>query len=214
MKLLYATLLILFVISSCHEDVLQYSCDPVLNEIITIHREDYAKYTVKEIIVSNIQIQRAIFRSFEPAKKREVWIEKIKFLLENENYTTDEYAHVKKLLDQLTENYFDQESIKIEAGKRAQFFLDWKSYAKKNLGWSDKYITFVIYRLYTVPGQLDAELSAIKTIRQQPIADSEVSCDCSSSYDDCSESACGSGDCSQTSGCGGLWGSTCDGNCQ
>lgn len=212
MKLLYSALLFLLLFYSCHEDVLQYSCDPVLNGMITNHLAEYAQYTVKEISVTDITVQRAIFRSFEPAKKREIWIEKIKYILENENYTTDEYAHVEKLLGQLTENYFDKDSVKIEASKRLQFSRDWKSSAKNNLGWSDKYIAFVTSRLYTAPEQLDAELSAIKAMSRQASASSE--CNCASTDDFCYQSACNAGNCTQTTGCGWLWNSNCDGTCQ
>lgn len=212
MKLLYSALLFLALFYSCHEDAPLYSCDPTLNEIITNHLTQYAQYTIKEISTTDITVQRAIFRSFEPAKKREVWIEKIKFLLENENYNTDEHAHVAKLLDQLTENYFDKDSIKIEAGKRLQFFMNWKSYAINRLDWSNKYITFVISRLYTRAEQLDAEISAIKVLKQQPIADAESSCNCNSNYDYCPGGICEQGNCSLP-GCGGFMASTCNGTC-
>jgi hypothetical protein len=215
MKSIYAALFFILIIYSCQKDALLYSCDPVLNEIITSHIEVYAQYTVEEITVSDIQIQRAIFRSFEPAKKREIWLEKIRFLLENEDYTPAEYIHTTKILDHLSENYFNEDSIKAEAGTRALFFSDWISYAKGNLGWSEKYIAFVIYRLYTVQEQMDAEISTVKIISRKAISDSEIgTCDCSLISDGCFGSVCGDGTCEQTSGCGLLWQYTCDGICQ
>jgi hypothetical protein len=215
MKILYTLLLIMLLLSSCNDEALLYSCDPVLNEIITIHKAEYVQYTVKDIIVSTPEVQRAIFRSYEPSKKREIWLEKIKYLLDNENYTPEEYAHVEKIRDHLTANYFNPDSIKTETGIRTQFITDWISYAKNNLGWSEKYLAFVIYRLYTKPEQLDNEISAVRKLSQQAVADSEVAtCDCKITDDYCNGSSCASFDCQQTSGCGTFWQYTCDGACQ
>ncbi len=216
MKYYCIIFILLIVVYSCREEVLEYSCDPILNEMIANHRMEYAQYTVKELTASDITVQRAIFRSYTPTKKREMWLEKINFLLANESYTPEENMHVVKLRDQLHENYFDQDSIKAEAGIRKQFFSEWISYARKSLGWSDKYIAFVIYRLYTVPGQLDAELSAIKTISRQAVAASEgYTCNCDATYNDyCWGTNCVNSDCQQTSGCGLLWQSPCNGVCK
>ena len=57
MKILYSVILLLSFIS-CHEDVFQYSCDPVLNEMITNHLAEYAQYTIKEISATDIKAQR------------------------------------------------------------------------------------------------------------------------------------------------------------
>lgn len=215
MKFLCISLFFLLLIWSCKDDVLLYSCDPVLNEIITTHKAEYVQYTVKDLIVSDLKAQRAIFRSYEPAKKLEIWLEKIKFLLENENFTPAEYAHVAKIMTHLSENYFDSDSIKAEAVQRTQFISDWISYAKNSLGWSEKYIAFVIYRLYTAPKQFDAEISAINTSSKQAMAGSEVgTCDCTAQSDYCLDSACGGGECTQTTGCGTFWQYSCTGICQ
>lgn len=195
--------------------MLEYSCDPVLNQIIVSHKVEYAQYTVDQLTILDVNTQRAIFRSYETAKKREIWTAKIKFLLENENYSLDEFLHVNKLLDNLNENYFNNDSIVKEKTTRTQFFMDWQKYALDSLGWTDKYILFVIYRLYTIPQQLDDEISAIKTLSQQTTQDSETisNCGCSISNDLCIEGSCVSTNCQQTSGCGPFWQFTCDGGC-
>ncbi len=215
MKIYYAFFGFLLLICSCKDSPLLYSCDPVLNEFITIHKAEYIQYEVSDITVSTIDVQRAIFRSYGPAKKREIWLKKIKYLLDNENYSLEEYAHIEKISDHLTLNYFNPDSVKAETGKRIQFISDWISYAKTNLGWSQKYIAFAIYRLYTVQEQLDTELSAIRSLNQQALSDSETAtCDCTATNGDfCWDSDCGTSDCEPTSGCGSFWQFTCDGNC-
>ena len=199
---------------SCREDFLPYSCDPVLNQIITQHLTEYAQYSVKEVTIYDLGVQRAIFRSYEPSKKREVWIEKFNYLLTNGMYTGEEFQHLKILRDHISPNYFNPDSVTVNAPQRKLFLADWKIYAKNQLRWTDKYIAFLINRLYTDPAQFDAEISMLKKISAQAVAESESSCDCNRAIDYCN-GYCGSATCETLpSGCGDFWQYACDGACE
>jgi hypothetical protein len=215
MKNIFISLVLFFLICSCRENILEYSCDPVLNEIVATHKQEYLKYAVIDIVTQDINVQRAIFRTYDPAKKREIWLEKLNYLLKNENYSDEEYAHVSKLIDFLHEHFFETSYLTAEAGMRKEFVSSWISYAKKDLGWSDRYIAFVIYRLYTNQTQFDAETKALLSLQQKALADGETySCNCNQTHDYCMTGIfCSSTGCETTGGCGDFWSETCDGNC-
>ncbi len=216
MKNILIPFLLLPLLWSCGEDVIEYSCDPVLNEIITAHKQEYLKYAVIDIVVEAPDVQQAIFRTYDPVKKRELWLEKLYYLLKNGKYSAEEYDHVLKLTGFLHEHFFEEAYTTAEAGQRKVFVSDWISYAKKSLGWSDRDVAFVIYRLYTTQEQFDAEKTALEMIQQQALSESETfSCNCNQTNSFCSfeTEGCTSTGCETTGGCGYFWSETCDGNC-
>ena len=209
--ILVIAILFLFMVS-CKRNEAVFSCDPTLNEYISTHTVGLKSLSLYELTKSDLAFQQAVFRSYDAAKKREVWLQKIQLLLDNQNYTEAEYAHVASLLNHLHENYFEPENIASEALVRRQFAVDWISKAKTNLGWSDKGIAFVIYRLYTNQIQFDSEINASQT-DQIEIGDPSGNCSCSTASDYCITNRCNSGSCNITTGCGWLWSETCDGKC-
>jgi hypothetical protein len=206
-------LLILF-FTSCKNDVVEFSCDPILNSYISSHKDMLNQITVTELASSDLVFQQAVFRSFDAAKKREIWLEKIQFLMESQNYNEDEYIHLSKLKNHIVENYFTEESIKLFVNERSLFASNWIEYAKNNLGWSNKDIAFIVYRLYTNPIQFEAELNTIISISKEVVTDSEGGCNCNTSSDFCSGSICNSDNCSISSGCGWVWSESCNGICR
>ena len=215
MKTICTILFCVFAFSSCMQDQMEFSCDPVINEYISNHQEEFVQYTVIDLAASEPLVQQPIFRSFTPEQKRDIWLQKIQFLLDNEPYTDAEYVHVEKLLDHLHENYFSKENLVLEASLRSKFETEWINFAKSNLGWSDKNIAFVVFRVYTNHVQFDAEMNTLITIKQIALADSEMStCNCNTNMDYCPQGIiCKIGDCQMTTGCGWLWSESCDGRC-
>ena len=212
MKTIYTSLFCILLLISCNQEVPLYSCDPVINEYVTNNKEELTTLTVKDLSSADLQFQQAVFRSYSPEKKREIWIQKINSLLENEEYCEDEYAHIKKILNHLSSDYFTPERLNSNADQRSQFASEWINYAKKNLGWTDKQVAFVVYRIYTSQTQFELELKALAAIQQQSTSNSEGSCDCNISENYC-PSNCRSGKCNITSGCGWLWSGSCNGTC-
>ena len=143
-------------------------------------------------------------------------MQKLQFLLNNENYTETEYVHVSKIPDHLHVGYFLEENLEFEIEMRTQFAHDWINYATDSLGWSDKQIAFVIYRLYTNQAQFDAELNTLSKIQTQVSTNSEENdmCNCNTSSSYCID-LCIAGICkTTTTGCGWLWSETCNGVCE
>lgn len=216
MKKLITCLLFATFLFSCKDNTLLYSCDPVLNEIVTEHLQEYVSYTIQDIGNKSFPVQQAIFRTYTPQKKREIWLGKINWLLKNENYSSKEYFHVGKLLKMLTENYFDPDTLKATVSEREQFKTAWINYSTDSLGWTKSKIIFTAYRLYTDPLKYKAETEALASLRSKAAADGENNCNCGGSGD------CGSGlmcsdstSCSATSsGCGWFMTSGCTGICQ
>ena len=125
--------------------------------------------------------QQAVFRSYDIAKKRKNWLQKIQLLLDKQNYTGAEYIHVASLLNHLHEDYFATVIYATEANERKQFASDWISKAKITLGWSEKQIAFVIYKLYTNPAQFDIEINTIQAKVQEESIDPNGDCTCNTS---------------------------------
>ena len=69
--LLFYFILIL-ILTSCQNDELLYSCDPVINEYVVENKLKFAQIDVFQITSYEYQLQKAIFNSWEPIKKRDV----------------------------------------------------------------------------------------------------------------------------------------------
>ena len=136
MKIIYAPVFCMLFLVSCMDYETEFSCDPVINEYVSEHQAELSQMSLSDLTSSDLHFQHAVFRSYDPVKKREVWLQKIQSLLKTQKYTADEYTHIKNLLTHLDENYFRSENIESHKKERAQFASDWISYAKNNLGWT------------------------------------------------------------------------------
>lgn len=215
MKTLFKLLIFAVSISSCKHDEVLYSCDPILNQYVATHQNLLKSLSLVDLTNSDLVFQQAVFRSYDAIKKREVWMQRIRTLLETQNYSPDEFDHVRSLLDHIHVNYFVQENIESEKLERKLFQASWTDKAKNSLGWSDKQVAFVVYRLYTNVSQFDNELKFIQSIQSQDGVDPQADCYCSTSNDYCLvHKTCFTGSCIIKTGCGPLWSETCDGACR
>ena len=76
--LLFYFILIL-ILTSCQHDELLYSCDPVINSYVIENKLKLAQIDVLQITSYEYSLQKAIFNSWDFAKKREVWIDKLNY---------------------------------------------------------------------------------------------------------------------------------------
>ncbi len=214
MKRFYILLLLGILLFSCGQSELEFSCDPVINAFVSENREELSRITVNELTSYETELQRAVFNSWDYRKKRNAWIDKLRFVLADENLTNAEITHIQNLINHIEEDYFLDENIQHHAEARSQFATRWISYATKNLGWSGQFIAFMVYRLYTNQSQFDSELSLLESLNTSAVTDSEGNCNCNVSSDFCGNIRCSPGGCSaSSSGCGWLWSMPCDGNC-
>jgi hypothetical protein len=206
--------LVIVTIISCTDNELEYSCDFTINKFVRKNREELSHISINEMNTYSIYVQRAIFNSWDSGKKRDTWISKINYIIENEILNEDELNHIQKLLEHITEDYFTNNQIEDSMRNRSAFAEKWVIFAKKELGFSEQYIAFLVYRLYLTQQQLESELYTINHIERIPVTDGEYGdCDCNSSADFCGFLMCNSGNCNITSGCGWFWSMPYDGNC-
>lgn len=199
---------------SCQQSELEFSCDPVINKFVIENREDLSKITVHELVSYDHLLQKAIYNSWDYQKKRSVWIDKLQHVLAHISFTEAEIAHIQMLIEHIQPDYFLKENIEMNREVRSLFAKEWIGYSINKLGWSNQFIAFMVYRLYTDQSQFDSELSALRSIDTTVSTNSESgNCDCSVSSDYCGSSSCSSNGCTITSGCGWLWTMPCDGRC-
>lgn len=213
MKRLVIFELILLFLFSCQKSELEFSCDPNINKFIIDNREKLSTMTIQELGSYDLQVQKAIFTSWDYRKKRSAWVDKLMYIKVNIPFNEIERSHIQILIDHINEDYFLKENLDRISEFRFQFASQWISYAINNLGWSNQFIAFMAYRLYTDQSQLESELSSLKSISTTNSTNSEGDCNCNVSYDFCGDTNCQSGGCSITSGCGWLWTMPCDGRC-
>jgi len=198
---------------SCQKSELEFSCNPVINAFVSEHREELSGITANELASYDLQLQKAIFNSWDYQKKRNAWIDKFNYVLIHIPFTESEKAHIQTLIGQINEDYFLKENIEKNLEIRSRFAAEWINYSINELGWSKQFIAFMVYRLYTDQTKFNSELSMLRSIGTTTKADSEGDCDCNVSYDFCGNSNCFSRGCTISTGCGWLWSMTCDGCC-
>ena len=208
-------LLSTIILFSCDKDeIREFSCDPCVDKYVKENRLKLAGIGIFELASYDIEVQRAIFRSWDHEKKREAWIEKLHFVMENEGFTEAESSHVQDLIDHITGDYFLAGTNLDNSGARSKFAGDWIDYASNELLWPGNYIAFIVFRLYTDISQLEDEISSLKSLQLKAMINSEAgNCNCNISADFCN-GICYQRDCTiLPSGCGWLWSMECNGNC-
>lgn len=214
MKKILVIVLLTFFIFSCQQSELEFSCDPVINQFVIKNRQELSSITVQELASYDFQLQKAIFNSWNYQKKRSAWVNKLQYVLIHIPFTELEKAHIESLVEHITEDYFLKYNIEKNLEIRSQFATQWISYSTNKFGWSNQFLAFMVYRLYTNQSQFESELSILKSIGTKVETNAESgSCDCNVSADFCGGIDCHSGGCTISSGCGWLLSMPCDGNC-
>jgi hypothetical protein len=201
------------ILFSCQQSEFEFSCDPVINEFVLENRKELSKLPVTTFSDYELPLQKAVYNSWDAQKKRKAWIGKLQHVISFGSFSEPEILHFQKLTDHIHEDYFLESCVREEQASRKRFADEWINYAVSKLGWSDQYIAFLIYRLYTEQYQFDDELSMLTALSASVTMDSEASCTCNTSSDFCFGYGCVSNECSITSGCGWLWTEQCNGVC-
>jgi hypothetical protein len=216
MKKLSLLLLLLLFLFSCQKTELQFSCDPEIDAFVTGNLKSLSVLNFSELSDYKLPLQRAIFNSWNAEKKRDAWIDKLYFVLENESFSEAEAMHLQELIDHIYPGYFLEEALQQEKENRSRFAADWIAFASDKLEWPEQYIAFMVYRLYGTFSEMEAELSMLRGLEGAVTTNSESGgCGCSTSSDYCGTSSdCSSGECSSSpTGCGWLFNKPCDGLC-
>lgn len=214
MKKSTITIALLGFLCSCQQSEFEFSCDPVINKFVLENREELSRVEVSAFADYELPLQKAVYNSWDAKKKRDAWIDKLQHVLSAGSFEKPEILHLQKLIDHIDEDYFLEANMESNKGSRSQFADEWIGYATKELGWSDQYVAFLVYRLYTEQYQFNDELSMLNALHGNVSVNSEIgSCTCNTSSDFCGLGYCSSNGCTTTSGCGWLWTERCNGVC-
>jgi len=212
--LFFASLSIAIIFNSCEENDAEFSCVPEINNYVKNNKKSLSEISLDELNSYDIQLQRAVFNSWDQSKKRNAWIKKLSLLKENELLSPSEISHINKLVSHISLHYFHKDTMEVTEVERSNFADAWIIYASTDLEWSPEYIAFIVYRLYTKQEQFFKEMSEITQYISAITTFSEYSnCLCSTLSDWCHTGTCLSANCNIVGGCGWLWSYDCDGTC-
>jgi hypothetical protein len=193
---------------SCKEQIPVYSSDPAINEFVRLKKAELSEISLEKLLTYNLDMQRAIFASWTPEKKKEIWLYKLCKVFESGCYNADEILHIQKLKDVVESNSFS--TIQQANAISFTFQTEWLEQARNDLHWTEQFIAFLVYRLWITREQFDAEMADQLT----DTGNDPVNCNCNTTDDFCRNSLCISVGCIVTeSGCGWLWSESCNGRC-
>lgn len=214
MKKFFFSLLISSILFSCQQSEFEYSCDPEINRIVAENKSGFSQISLSELLIYDVALQKAIFRSWDAEKKRAVWIDKLNQIQNTGQFTILESNHIQKLIDHIDVSYFEENKSQDDLYSKNKFADEWINYASNELGWSEEFLALICYRLYISQNQFDAELNITQfDIEQDVVNPTPENCNCNTSADFCSYSNCTQNGCTTTTGCGWLWSDPCNGSC-
>lgn len=195
---------------SCSEDELKYSCDREVDNYVNENLAALKSVNTEELSTYSDELQKAAYRSFSPQKKYEVWVEKLKILSEDNNFTAEEQEHILNLQIQLTPELFNPQNTSTFADF-ISFYNKWETEAFNKLSWDKTILVFITYSLNIYYDDFLATSPLVA-----PTGLNSADCYCSQSSDGCPNgSYCGGAVCTGDTpvGCGVLWLEDCDGVC-
>ncbi len=207
--------LLFLTITSCQDELLEFSCNPKVNEFVKSNILLLSQIDLDEFLSMSTLQQRAAYRSYSPEKRLELWTEKLEKVLFLESWTEQEALHIEDLINYLNiETFTKYEEDNLTIVGNEVYAINWQDYALRVLKWDKGRLAFVISSLYLSETDYNNSLSQViaSTSRTKdfPVYD----CGCNIGTDFCGSTTCQSSGCNLTSGgCGWLWMGNCDGEC-
>lgn len=217
MKNITIAFFILATITSCNDDILEYSCNPDVNKFVKTNILILSQIKLDEFNQMSNLLQRATFRSYSPEKRFELWTEKLEKMLAIEPLTELEAIHIEKLINHLSiESFISNEEGDPLRIQNEIFSINWQDYALNSLKWDKARLAFVISSLFISEADYKYSLNQAKIEPKQltvPVYD----CGCNTGTNFCdsyTNGNCVEGNCnSSASGCGWVWMEECNGQC-
>jgi len=210
-KLMTRTLLIALVCMlavSCNKSADCYSCDADMGAFVKQNEIELRDMAVTELAAYSPEVQRAAFRMYDARKRQKVWEEKYGYILENNpnGYSEEELVAVRELADYVAEKGIDK--------TENAFINQWIVRTREDFLWSEDRHRFLVM-------SLDVDEEHYRK-NYGIVAPTLVKCQCNSNTDGILIGDCpSSGECStrlsceeRSWGCGPVWKSSCDGDCQ
>lgn len=214
MKYLFYLILISSIVFSCVKEELEYSCNSEINAIVKSGKLEFSEISLSEFLEYDIELQRAIFRSFSLDKRKSFWLEKMDSLSINSYYSSQAVKHIEKLVSHIDTAYFIyEEADSLMFKNQKEFEGGWIIYAKDSLFWDDSEIHFIASSLCLNESQYFQVILELKDITINQLSGD---CSCSLENDDCGSvgaDRCIENGCQENSGCGFLMLYNCDGAC-
>lgn len=226
------TLSLIFVLSSCNQEELVYSCNPEIDLWVKENKQTIDVMSTNEFLSLERDYQKASYIAFSSKQREFLWVSKITETLQL-NWNENEKMHLEKLLVVLKEysRIFEKDCPEEYKDEFKVWVYQWIKDGEEAFNWSPK----LIKNLLSSPNQLlnkdgDIKEGRIKKInyvktRSENDKDERRTCNCYSTsnqgegifFDDCSEySHCVQGywDCKPKGvGCGFFFLDPCDGYC-
>lgn len=213
MKNLFSIIILGLILFSCAKEELKFSCNPEIDAIVKSGFVEFSEISLIDFLEYDIELQKAIFRSFPADKKRDFWLEKLDSIVVKNKFNSVEIEHINKLVGHISANYFAIKLDSLEFSQRIYFEAEWSAYAKDFLAWDESKIYFIVNSLCITENRYSQIILEMKEISLDYISGD---CTCSTESDYCSDFGgyCSSASCSTTSsGCGWLWSYSCNGAC-
>ena len=116
-----------------------YSCNPKVNNWVKSHTRSFESITRAELVTYPIEEQFGIFRSLSNQAKKNIFVDKVNYILAHETFSASEIAHLNLLKNNFEPDYYDEGNA---AG--IQFIHNWENEATNNLGWDDVKLTLTV----------------------------------------------------------------------
>ena len=125
-------------VASCGNDEEFFSCDPEVDtwaksnitEIQEMSREDF-------LAIGDLVYQKAAYVAMREEQRNEIWMTKLKDVLQLEGWTREEEQHIESLISFIgkNESLFANSETKHERDQFELFMHVWVEYAEEVLGW-------------------------------------------------------------------------------
>lgn len=147
---LLALIISIILISSCHKEEKIYSCNSQIDAIVKSGQINFSEISLKDFLEYDLELQKAIYRSFSATKKYAFWMEKLDYITNNPSFTQDEINHVNKLKTLISTSFFSLDISEINQDIALnEFIKSWISYSIENLKWDEKKF-ILLHLLYVV----------------------------------------------------------------
>jgi hypothetical protein len=154
-----ATMMLLFSCDKKNNNE-QYSCNAEINEWASRNNAKLGNYNRRQLAnVLGIDSQKAIYRTFTPEQKCNVWKEKLQLSIDSSNLTVAEKNHLLIAHNYLQPSYY-QDSVTL--APLESWMNTWGSNAMKTFGW-DSVKLFLIAETLLMPAELNRLSDYIRT---------------------------------------------------
>ncbi|MDR0713195.1 MAG: bacteriocin fulvocin C-related protein [Bacteroidales bacterium] len=121
--------------SSCSKEALEFSCNPEVDSWVKQNKETYAGISRTRLATEiDFDRQRALFVSFSPEQKVNIYQQKYQYLMELKSLSQEEKVYLTKLFQHVKPEIYSSESSNREF---TAFADEWTNEVQNVLGWTE-----------------------------------------------------------------------------